>query len=214
MTDNIFVTRFSKMTDAELESISFNEDVYTDEARLTALEILIDRGIHTEAILNTHTALTAKILVTPPSQPKIDAKQQPSDFANASNTSDSLQPLPELYSKTFILAISILFSPLFGSILLISNFKRLGLQTAKNQVVYFILTYLVIVVSISMLGVNSNFALLTNTIGGFILTEYFWKTHLKHITTYKKRDWVKPVLIMLAITIPLTYIVLKSGGAI
>ncbi|WP_103191447.1 hypothetical protein [Formosa algae] len=211
MVDNIFVNRFNKMTNEELEAISFNEDVYTNEARLTAIDILKNRGLNTDGINETHTALTAELLAEKKALLEHTLKAE----SPAPDDNDTkAKPLPELYSKTFILSISILFSPIFGSILLISNFKKMRLKTAVNHVIYFILAYLVIVVLISMLGINSNFALITNAIGGFVLTEYFWNTHLGKITAYKKRDWVKPVLIILAVTIPLTYFVLKSGGAL
>ncbi|WP_299782000.1 hypothetical protein [uncultured Formosa sp.] len=207
MTDNIFVDRFKKMTNEELEAISFNEKVYTNEARLTALDILKSRGLNTDAINKTHSVLTAKSIA----EKNIIINDTPNVSAG---TRSKLKALPELYSKSLILAISILFSPLFGSVLLIYNFKDSKLKKARNHVILFIIGYIFIVVLISLFSLNSNFALIINVIGAFILTEYFWNTYLGKSIEYKKRNWAKPVLIILAITIPLTYFVLKSGGAL
>ncbi|WP_159023006.1 hypothetical protein [Formosa sp. L2A11] len=211
MTDNIFVNRFKKKTNDELEAISFNEDVYTNEARLTALNILKSRDVNTDAINSIHSNLTADAeRIT--KEKRVAAASITSNAS--SNTKAKLKALPELYSKTLILAISILFSPLFGSVLLMFNFKNTGLKKAKNQVIIFTISYIFIVVLISLLQLNSNLALIINAIGAFILTEYFWNTYLGKSIEYKKRSWAKPVLIILAITIPLTYFVLKSSGAI
>ncbi|MFB9052898.1 hypothetical protein ACFFVB_07375 [Formosa undariae] len=211
MTDNIFVYRFNKMTNDELEAISFNEDVYTNEARLTALDILKSRGVNTEAINAAHTTLMAdnvakeKIILnipTPTTTFTADAKS-------------SAKSLPDLYSKRFIFVISILFSTLFGSVLLMANFKKTGHSKARKLVLLFSVCYLFVpVILITSFNLDPNIALIANVLGGYILTEYFWNKYLGKTIEYNRLDWAKPVLIMLAITIPLAYIVLKSGGAI
>ncbi|CDF78579.1 conserved hypothetical membrane protein [Formosa agariphila KMM 3901] len=210
MTDNIFVNRFNKMTNDELEAISFNEDTYTDEARLTALDILKSRDVNTEAINAAHSTLAAGSIAT--EKIVLDIPGSTETFT-AINT--KTEPLPELYSKKLILVISILFSTLIGSILLISNLKKVGHRQGMIQVIIFSCFYLFVPVTlISTLNINPQFAILANVLGGYILTEYFWNKFLGKAVEYKKRDWSRAVLIILAITIPLSYFVLKSGGAI
>ncbi|MHA7943445.1 hypothetical protein ACJOV8_010255 [Formosa sp. 3Alg 14/1] len=214
MTDNIFVYRFNKMTNDELEAISFNEDVYTNEARLTALDILKNRDVNSEAINTTHRALMAEKVA----QEKIVIENKPSPtatFIDIENVKSETKPLPKLYSKTLILVISILFSTLFGSVLLILNLKKTGHSKARKLVFLFSVCYLFVpFILITSFNLDPNVALLANVLGGYILTEYFWNQYIGKNTEYKRLDWAKPVLIMLAITIPLAYIVLKSGGAL
>ncbi|MDW5290027.1 hypothetical protein [Formosa sp. PL04] len=210
MTDNIFLYRFGKMTNEELEAISFNEDVYTDEARLTALDILKSRDINTEAVIAAHDSLMAESLATK----EIVVELKDATESLPPNAKSKAEALPELYSKLLILIISILFSTLFGSILLMANLKKIGQSKGRTQVLIFSLLYLFLpVILITVFNLDNNLSIFANVIGGFILTEYFWNKFIGKTFEYKRRDWAKPILISLAITIPLAYFVIKSGIA-
>ena len=211
MTDNIFVNRFSKMTNDELEAISFNEDVYTDEARLTALDILKSRDVNTEAISIAHDTLVAdkitneKIVLNIPSATE--------SFSLNDKTKE--QPLPELHSKRLIMMFSLFFSTIFGGALLMYNLKKTGHSKARTQVLIFCIFYAFIpFMLITSFHLDNNISIFANIIGGFILTEYFWNKFIGKTFEYKKRDWVKPTLISLAITIPLAILVLYFGGGL
>ncbi|WP_066224896.1 hypothetical protein [Formosa haliotis] len=214
MNDNIFVNRFSKKTNEELEAIGLNEATYTDEARLTALEILKRREdvTITEAISTTYDTLKTKEIKVVANKKAILNAVNNTEPVSANTTTEAIA-LPELYSKVLILVFSIIFSTLFGGVLMMSNLKKTGHAKARTQVLIFCLLYIFIpYFLVTTFNLDMNLTVFTNAIGGLILTEYFWNKYLGKTVSYKKRDWVKPTLISLAITVPLTFLVLKMYG--
>ncbi|MGJ5641251.1 hypothetical protein [Formosa sp. S-31] len=206
MTDNIFTERFNKKENDELEAIALNETVYTDEARLTALDLLKSRDALTTDLSEIYQTLQAKAV----------ERQNISKTFEGANTVDNTfdeSKLPELHSKQLILMFSIFFSTIFGGALLMYNFKKVGQFKARNLVLLFCILYAFVPVALmSLFNFSSNVSIIVNILGGFILTEYFWNTYLGKSILYRKRNWVKPTLIALAIAIPMVILVLLSGG--
>ena len=211
MTDNIFVNRFSKMSNDELESISFNEDVYTDEARLTALDILKSRDVNTEAISLAHDTLVADKIANE----KIVLNIPSATVSSSVHNKTDEKALPGLYSKRLIMMFSLFFSTVFGGALLMYNLKKMGQSKARTQVLIFCIFYAFIpFMLISSFQLDNNISIFANIIGGFILTEYFWNKFIGKTFEHKKLDWAKPTLISLAITIPLAILVIYFGGGL
>src|SRR6056297_2952072 len=121
--------------------------------------------------------------------------QENTDFEIENSTLNGEEAVPELYSKTVILLFSILFSPIFSAVLLMSNLKSLGKPKARIQVLLFAVLYLIataIVLQVFKLPPNLTFV--ANVIGAAVLNEYFWNKHIGDIN-YEKKSWIKPMLI-------------------
>lgn len=110
------------------------------------------------------------------------------------------------YSQMAIWWFSILFSVLFGAVLLSANIPT---RREKWIVIGFGITYLVFIFTV-LSFIESEFetpiSLLLNSIGGAILQTYFWNTYLGVGTNYRKKSMLIPILIALAITMPLIII--------
>ncbi len=111
--------------------------------------------------------------------------------------------LPQFYSKRLILVFSGLFSVLFGAVLLISNLRCIKERKGIMQVLVFIIIYVIgIIFTMQSAKTSTNFSLPLNILGGLILNEYFWNRYIGKETEYEKKDWIKPALISLGISIP------------
>jgi len=116
------------------------------------------------------------------------------------NTEDNL---PKLYSKRLILVFSGLFSVLFGTVILLSNLKKIGEKKGMMQVLIFALIYVTgMVITIQSMNANTNLALPMNIAGALILNEYFWNRYIGKDTEYEKKSWIKPAIISMCISIP------------
>lgn len=130
------------------------------------------------------------------------------------NQENNKQPLPQLFSKTVILAFSCFFSPLIASILMMYNMSAMQQPKGRTQVLFFGIAYLFV----TMLVINSfpqmqNVSIVFNIAGAAILNEYFWNKFIGAETEYERRDWKKPALYALAFSIPIIiYAVLKMQG--
>lgn len=105
-----------------------------------------------------------------------------------------------LYSKNAVKGFSLLFYPLFGTFLLMSNLSRLQKRNASHWVLLFGLSYtLLTILAVSNLGINSNFIFPLNMIGALILGELFWNKLIGKQHVHEKRRIWKPLVIALAI---------------
>lgn len=113
------------------------------------------------------------------------------------------EQLPQLYSKSVIYAFSIIFSTIFGTILLMSNLKQIGNIKARLEVLIFGVIFTIgTILSLRTIEMQANFGLPLNIIGGLILNEFYWNRYIGKETVFKKKSWHKPALISLVICIP------------
>ncbi len=120
--------------------------------------------------------------------------------------------VPAYYSKMGIWWFSILFSVLFGAILLALNLQN---RRDKWVVIGFGITYLIFTFTIleqlePRYASSSSFIL--NAIGGAVLQTYFWNKYLGMRTIYKRKSILIPVVIALAVAIPLVVLSLYFRG--
>jgi len=124
-----------------------------------------------------------------------------------------------IYSKWTILAFSIFFSPLIGSILLMINLRSVGFKRQAIGILLFSIGYqfvaAMVIGSIMKLPANVNsMALLQNTqfiiyslvaqiIGGGILVEYFYKKYFP-ADNYKYKTVWRPLAVILIITLTIS----------
>ncbi|MDR3652274.1 MAG: hypothetical protein P4L34_04805 [Paludibacter sp.] len=125
---------------------------------------------------------------------------------------EHMEENPTIYSRKAIWGFSILFSPIFGAVLLMEDLKDIGKKKAANTVlilsiVYTIVTYIIVNIpeeSISALTIGCNF------VGGYALSEHFFKLYIPQGENYPKKKIWKPLIISIIITLPLVLAVIYS----
>ncbi len=122
------------------------------------------------------------------------------------------EKLPELYSKTLILVFAILFSTIFAAALLMSNFRSLGKHKAAIWVLIFAIGYLIATaVVMQTLNLDLGLTLIANVIGAAILNEFFWNKYIGRDLEFKKKSWMKPVIISVVIAMLFLLLILGSS---
>ncbi|SDS28943.1 hypothetical protein [Gramella sp. MAR_2010_147] len=110
--------------------------------------------------------------------------------------------LPEFYSKRVITAFSLIFSTIFGAVILMSNLKKKGEQKGRVQVLIFSIIYSAgMIFTINSMGTN-RLTIPLNILGAIILNEYFWNRYLGKNIEFEKKSWIKPAIISVTVTIP------------
>ena len=111
---------------------------------------------------------------------------------------------PKIYSKKAIWGFSILFSAIFGSVLLMQNLKDIGKK--KESYIVLILSILYTALTIYIVNIpekpKTSLTYLCNAIGGLILTEYVYKKHFPNDQNIEKKKIWKPLIISTLIIIP------------
>lgn len=135
---------------------------------------------------------------------------QDSNSYNAEITDKEI--LPQLYSKRVIYVFSIIFSTLFGTIILMSNLKQTGNNKARLEVLVFGIIFTVgSILSLNTLEMQANFGLPLNIIGGLILNEFFWNRYIGKETNFEKKSWHKPAIVSAMITLPFVFALLYAA---
>jgi len=110
--------------------------------------------------------------------------------------------LPELYSKRVITAFCLIFSTLFGAVILMSNLKQRDETKGWWQVLLFSILYTIGTIFTVYTTNSSNFTIPLNILGAVILNEYFWNRYLGKSIEFEKKSWTKPAIISITVTIP------------
>ncbi|MEG9328401.1 hypothetical protein SAMN04488034_103156 [Salinimicrobium catena] len=120
---------------------------------------------------------------------------------------------PSLYSKTLIIIFSLLFSPIFAAVLLMSNLKAVDRPKARIYVLIFAIAYLFATAAVlQIFNLPPNLTFIANVIGAAILNEYFWNKYIGRDVTYEKKSWIKPALISVAIALFFLLLLMSLGG--
>ncbi|MDB2384962.1 hypothetical protein N9V96_00650 [Polaribacter sp.] len=200
--DNFFYKKFQDKSNSELENLLAHKDSYTSEAILASIKILEERGLPVE---NFETLKEQTITLQKKEQRKLEA-------SNFQEQKKEDTDLPELYSKRVILAFSILFSTIFGTVLLFMNMKKANQPNGSTLVLVFGISYtLVIAVLSNHFQLSPVFGLLFNFLGATILNEYFWNRFIGKETKFKKRSWAKPALISVVIVSFIAFFAIYNG---
>lgn len=109
---------------------------------------------------------------------------------------------PQLYSRQVINIFSILFSVLFGGILLSINLNTINNRKGKLPVLLFSITYTIImIVGLNLINVKSSaLTLALNAIGAIFLYNYFWKKYIGSDFQYRTRPYWTPLIIGIIIS--------------
>lgn len=130
----------------------------------------------------------------------------------AQENHEEQQTLPKLFTETSLYIFSFVFSTFFASIVMAINLKEVRKQQAILPLVSFGLLYTITVASISqhLDAVGLLMALLLNGAGAYIILRFFWKPYIGN-KKYEKRSLLTPLLIGLALTLPVLYFMGQSG---
>lgn len=119
---------------------------------------------------------------------------------------------PSFYSKRAVFVFSILFSVLFGAILLAINVGKTENRNKALLVVLFGLGYVGASVAIAEnFNLNSSFSLILIFLGAYLLEALFWNRFIGRSTLYRATSIWVPLIIGVAILIPLIILIIYSG---
>lgn len=185
MNKNSFSQVMATKTTAELENITKEQSQYDEEA--------VDAAIWELEKRKTAEGLKS----AEPAPPQEQQKHKKSNYTDDPNA-------PLLYPKWSIWVISVLFTPLFGGIMMAMNFKR----AEKPKQVTIVLAFSVIFTIVAFLsadfiqsqsGTPRNWTNLMNIMGAVVLNQYFWKVQIGETFKYRKRSPLVPFIISIAI---------------
>jgi hypothetical protein len=112
---------------------------------------------------------------------------------------------PTLYSDRVIYTFSILFSVIFGGILFAINLKEVNNKKGIPLVIIFTVLYCALSIYVlNVIDLKSSGSFLFGAIGAVILNTVFWNKYIGKEVQYKRKSYKKPLIIALAIFIPLT----------
>jgi hypothetical protein len=140
----------------------------------------------------------------------------PAIAATSNSIFDELKPLPVYYSVMAIRVFCILFTVLFGGVLLAMNLNRTESKKGVWQVVIFSLFYSIAGVAImnAIPKANSGITLVINAGGAYIMEYLFWNKYIGKTAEYTKRSVLVPALIGIALAIGFIVVTLISAKLI
>jgi cation transport ATPase len=197
MNDNRFLQKFKGHSDTELEQIINDQETFVEEARIAAIQLLKERNGKNDSIEKAEAEIESVKEHKRQLQEKIKEEHR-EDYSTEDPNA------PKLYSKRVIMLFAALFSTIFGAVLMMINFKEVGNQKAKVQVLIFGILYTgLIIFIVNALDIQTNIGIALNWGGAAILTEYFWNKQLGKTIQYQTKNWTKPAIISGIITTPI-----------
>lgn len=129
---------------------------------------------------------------------------------------DSVEP--SYFSQGAVHLFSIVFSTLFGVILMAVNFYKAGNKRALLEVIIFGILYNISTILLLPYIPNQQYIVLgynvlINVIGALILTQIFWRKYIGNDTEFKPRPIGKLMLVSLFVSVVLVYFLFTHGMA-
>lgn len=195
---NSFSHIMTKKSNKELELLLEQKELYTDEAVQAVIWELENRNlIEKDAI---------KLDVVP-----LEIKEKELELKNTTESPFKELDLPILYSKRVIQGFTILFSTIFGAILLMKNLKEMNKPKARIEVLVFGIFYTVFTgVLLNYLPKTFFLTLVFNLIGYAILIEYYWNKNLGKELSYRKKSMLIPLIISLVFMVIIVFLQLSQ----
>jgi uncharacterized membrane protein YdcZ (DUF606 family) len=197
--DEDFKLRAALKSDEELHNCINNREKYLPETVEAAIEELQKRG----------TAFSEEELkvITEDMQARRDHAKSGAKSSGIFNRNDKDFQVedpeaPLLYSKGVIFGFSILFSVLFGAIMLAINISK---TKNRQKTIWVVLFGVVYVIASVLLAQNSGstFSFLLIILGAYLLEALFWNRYIGNSTLYRARPFKIPLIIGLCIYIPI-----------
>ncbi|WP_010182564.1 APC family permease [Aquimarina agarilytica] len=200
--ENQYTKYYKNHTSVELKEITKRKEDYHDEARLAAfLELQSREESLSEQELTEIEQLKASLIKI-----REKEKSEKRDLINSESQSSSQSIIPNLYSPTAILGFTILFSVLFGGVLMFLNLRSLNKKATATNVLLITIGFMLLGGVVAQFsGMNQWLIMLTNVVGGIVLIEFFWKKHIGNITKFNRKSILKPAIISLLISLGIAY---------
>jgi len=193
-----FKEMMSKMSDYELNGYIENKQNYTKEAVESAIMELKNRG---KGFSEEETAEILKQFNK--KKVEIEETENINLFASSSGWKKNVvtdQDAPEFYSEKAVYLFSVIFSIIFGSILMAINLRKTETKKGVFEVLGFgVLFFIIQVYILSMIPRNTIFTLMFSMVGALVLNYFFWRKYIGQDTKYR----AKPIWIPLIIGIVL-----------
>ena len=197
----------AKMTDEELLLHARHYQTYQEELLMAVLNEASGRGltIENKAAIESlirqyedearHQAEVAELEKGREDDQQVEETEDP----------DSSKSLPVLYSQTAVLAFSLFFSPLAGSILLSINIRKLQRKGAGQVLVFGLVLAIAQGIINMQVAPDSIISILAHVAGALLLSELMWNQFIGRRIPYTRRNILIPLLIAIAIIAPLAW---------
>lgn len=189
MSDNIYHLVVARMPDEDLMAALDNHEKYVDDMLLAMINECEQRGLqhpHLQELKET-----------------VLARQEPVIAEEIPVVEESPVELPSFYSQTAILAFTLFFNPIFGGILLALNVHKVH-KKGVWEIMIFSVIYTAFLVYVSYnSSPDSILTVLITVAGAFIFSRALWNNYLGEHVSYVKKNIGIPLVIALAITIPM-----------
>jgi len=120
--------------------------------------------------------------------------------------------IPQLYSPQVIGIFAILFSILFGGILLAINFKTLKNKKGIQNVLAFSFLYTVtqVVIMNQFMSAAPILSIVLNVTGALLLTNYYWRNFIGTDILFRKKSYAIPLIIGIGLSVLLYALLIVS----
>ena len=185
-----FSTRMASLSEYELNEYINSRNFYTKEAIEAAIIEMKNRGKElSEDEISDIMKQFKKNKIESVSNEKVELFESKSGWKNNVVTDENA---PQFYSQKAIYLFSVIFSVVFGSIMMAINFRKTESKKGFYEVLIFGVLFIIFQVSIlSMIPRNTFFTYGFSAIGAFILDHYFWRKYIGGETRYRTKSiWI------------------------
>lgn len=190
----------SAKTDDQLKYYLEHVDKHTSEGVRTALAELKSRNVELPEDIDEQT------------EEKIKLKESTNYDSLKGWRKNIIKDIdaPEYYSQTAIYVFSILFSVLFGSVMMAINLKNTGKRWGTPILFGLVFTFGQINLAQFIPNPSIGASLIINAVGVAIMYQLFWNKSIGKDTKYRAKPIWVPLIIGILLIIPLVYFVMKS----
>lgn len=134
-----------------------------------------------------------------------------SPFSDPNITNDENAPV--LYSRYAVRFFSIIFSPLFGSVLMAINFKRLKKDNVIIPMIALTLIYSLLsnIVSLKFPERAGITSIILNFLGAILLEEFFWNRYIGKEFKFRRQHIMPAFMIGIGLSILLALLMYMTG---
>lgn len=190
----------STKTDSQLKYYLEHVDKHTSEGVRAALIELKSRNVELPEDIDEQTDEKIRLL----EKAKYDSIK---GWRNHNIIEDI--DAPEYYSQTAIYIFSILFSVLFGSVMMAINLKNSQKQWALPILFGLVFTVGFIFLGQFLPNSSTGLSLIVNAIGVTIMYQIFWNKHIGKDTKYRAKPIWIPLVIGVVLMVPVIYFAIK-----
>ena len=192
-----FGLRATLQTEEELQNSINNREDYLPETVEAAVSELQSRGVEFSdeelTVINEDMQARRELANTKPEGYGV--------FSNRDKNNLVKDPAaPALYSRKVIYVFTVLFSVIFGSIMLAINVSKTPNRSKAILVVLAGLAYTIVLVMLAQrLHLGSGFTIITSVMGAYLMEMLFWDRYIGNSTLYRSKPYWIPLTVALVI---------------